>query len=170
MAWYGNVQIQVSQETGNGLALAFERGSGERKWDSRGGPYAREDEERDTVEVHERVRGSEHARERETDVEGDVRRRSEEREHEEPERLPRWRQRSLLKRGAGEGARADADGAQAKALTKSELIVPSSTSCVLTIALPRSAQKVAATNPACMAVIAVSAVEPCSRKEPVERS
>ena len=55
-------------------------------------------------------------------------------------------------------------------LTSKELIVPSSTICVLTMALPRRAQKVAATRPAWMAVIAVRAVEPCSRKEPVERS
>ena len=70
-------------------------------------------------------------------------------------------------------ALARADGAwakQSKPLTNSAVIVPSSTSCVLTIALPSSAQKVAATKPACTAVIAVSAVEPCSRKEPVERS
>ena len=67
-------------------------------------------------------------------------------------------------------------GRQAKArekhdaLTSSELIVPSSTTCVLTIAFPSNAQNVAATKPAWTAVMAVRAVEPCSRKDPVVMS
>ena len=94
--------------------------------DSHGRPDAREHEERDAVEVDERIRGPEHARERETDIEGDVRRRGEEREHEEAERLPRCvsdiaRTRTL--------SRGRADGAWAKqskqTLTNSAVIVPS---------------------------------------------
>ena len=45
-------------------------------------------------------------------------------------------------------------------LTINELSVPSSTTCVLTTAFPRSAQNVAATRPAWIAVTAVSAVDP----------
>ena len=59
---------------------------------------------------------------------------------------------------------------QTRVRTTKELIVPSSTTCVLTIAVPRRAQNVAATKPAWTAVIAVSAVEPCSRNAPVEMS
>ena len=54
--------------------------------------------------------------------------------------------------------------------TMRELRVPSSTTCVLTMALPRRVQNVAATRPAWMAVNTDKAVEPCCRKEPVVRS
>jgi hypothetical protein len=50
-----------------------------------------------------------------------------------------------------------------------ELRVPSSTTCVLTMPLANRAQNVAATNPACIAVSTVRAVEPCSKKDPVVR-
>lgn len=49
-------------------------------------------------------------------------------------------------------------------LTIRALSVPSSTTCVLTMAFPSSAQNVAATSPACTAVTAVSAVDPCFPK------
>ena len=64
-------------------------------------------------------------------------------------------------------ARAGAGAKRGEERTRRALIVPSSTICVLMSALPNKAQKVAATRPAWMAVMAVSAVVPCSRKEPV---
>ena len=54
-------------------------------------------------------------------------------------------------------------------LTMTELKVPSSTTCVLTIPFASKAQNVAATKPACIAVSTVRAVEPCSMNEPVVR-
>ena len=48
--------------------------------------------------------------------------------------------------------------------------VPSSTSCVDTMALASSAQKKATTRPAWTAVNTTRAFEPCSRNEPVVRS
>lgn len=62
------------------------------------------------------------------------------------------------------------NGREGGILTIKELRVPSSTTCVLTIAFPRRAQKVAATKPAWIAVSTERAVEPCWRKEPVVRS
>lgn len=52
----------------------------------------------------------------------------------------------------------------------SELSVPSSTTCVETIALPSNVQNNAATTPAWIAVKATSAVDPCCRTAPVEMS
>ena len=57
-----------------------------------------------------------------------------------------------------------------KRRTMSELRVPSSTTCVETIALPSNAQNSAATTPAWRAVKTTSAVDPCSRTAPVVRS
>ena len=52
----------------------------------------------------------------------------------------------------------------------SELRVPSSTTCVDTMALPSNAQNRPATTPAWRAVKATSAVDPCSSTAPVVRS
>ena len=54
-----------------------------------------------------------------------------------------------------------------KLRTISELGVPSSTTCVATMALPSSVQKRAATTPACMAERTAMAVVPWSINEPV---
>lgn len=54
--------------------------------------------------------------------------------------------------------------------TMSELRVPSSTTCVETIALPSNAQNSAATMPAWRPVKATSAVDPCCRTAPVVMS
>jgi hypothetical protein len=54
--------------------------------------------------------------------------------------------------------------------TMSELRVPSSTTCVETMALPSNAQNSAATTPAWMAVKTTSGVDPCCRTAPVVRS
>lgn len=56
-------------------------------------------------------------------------------------------------------------GTREKRHTTILLIVPSSTTCVATIALPNNVQNSAATSPACIAVSTVRAVEPCSRRE-----
>ena len=52
----------------------------------------------------------------------------------------------------------------------SELRVPSSTTCVETMALPSNAQNSPATTPAWRAVRATSAVDPCCSTAPVVRS
>jgi len=54
--------------------------------------------------------------------------------------------------------------------TTSELRVPSSTTCVETMALPSNAQNNPATTPAWRAVRATSAVDPCCSTAPVVRS
>lgn len=54
--------------------------------------------------------------------------------------------------------------------TTSELRVPSSTTCVETMALPSNVQNSAATVPAWIAVKTTSAVDPCCRTAPVVRS
>ena len=65
--------------------------------------------------------------------------------------------------------------AKARAKSKPQLTtrlasVPSSTTCVATIALASNDQKSATTDPTWMAVSTTSGVEPCSRKAPVVMS
>lgn len=61
-------------------------------------------------------------------------------------------------------------GEAEKRRTISELRVPSSTTCVETMALPSNDQNNAATMPAWMAVKTTSASDPCCRTAPVVRS
>ena len=122
----------------------------------RAGPYACEHEQRDTPEGLRGVGGTEGVRDAERDVEGYICRRSEEGDDTDVEGLGEVSDR--------------ARGGTGKPRTIKELIVPSSTTCVATRALASNDQKSAATTPACSAVRATSAVEPCVSTAPLESS
>jgi hypothetical protein len=75
-----------------------------------------------------------------------------------------------MRRGGKRGRARQTNEGEEATLTTRRLKFPSSTTCVATIPFANSAQKVAATIPACTAVRTVNATDSCSKIEPVVNS